>query len=151
ALALIVPKERFDQEMVMTLAAAGRAVETQLRKDFVRDVLNWMVTQEWNRFVDGRKTQGIVSADISDSWRRSRKWKIDVDAESFGSGGRISDEELEARRQANALLLEVARPLMEQVSVKVNESGCVVMLTDADGIVLDLFANLDDEARRAYN
>ena len=50
--------------------------------------------------------------------------------------GRLSDRALKERRQAMDLLIHVAGPPLDQLSALVGLSGCNVLLTDSDGVVL---------------
>lgn len=56
----------------------------------------------------------------------------------------VSGAELTSRRQRHDMLLDVASPLLDQLFQTVSTTGCAVMLTDADGVILDARAQDGD-------
>ena len=58
----------------------------------------------------------------------------------------LSGQELTRLREANELLLDVARPLLDQLFQTVGQTGCAVMLSDARGIVMEARATEGDRA-----
>lgn len=73
---------------------------------------------------------------LAASWRRSML-KHGLDPSDRRCPERLSGAELAERRQAMAPFLHVATPQLDQLFGLVGLSGCNVMLTDAQGIVLD--------------
>ncbi|SCY28432.1 GAF domain-containing protein [Paracoccus tibetensis] len=73
---------------------------------------------------------------LAASWRRSML-KHGLDPSDRSRPGRLSDPELAERADAMASFLNVAAPQLDQLYGLVGLSGCNVMLTDAQGIVLD--------------
>lgn len=73
---------------------------------------------------------------LAASWRRSML-KHGLDPSDRRCPERLSSAELAERRQAMAPFLHVATPQLDQLYGLVGLSGCNVMLTDAQGIVLD--------------
>jgi transcriptional regulator of acetoin/glycerol metabolism len=73
---------------------------------------------------------------LAASWRRSML-KHGLDPSDRRRPDRLSDPELAERAAAMASFLNVAAPQLDQLYGLVGLSGCNVMLTDAQGIVLD--------------
>lgn len=73
---------------------------------------------------------------LAASWRRSML-KHGLDPADRRRPDRLTARELESRRQAMDCFLRVAAPQLDQLFGLVGLSGCNVLLTDADGVVLD--------------
>ncbi|MFD1883253.1 GAF domain-containing protein [Paracoccus pacificus] len=72
---------------------------------------------------------------VVSSWRRSLM-KYGLDPAETRPPERLSEAELTARRQAHALLLDIAAPPLDQLFELVGLTGCNVLLTDAEGMVI---------------
>ncbi len=77
---------------------------------------------------------------LAASWRRSLL-KHGLDPSDRRRPERLTFEELSRRRQAMEQFLRVAGPQLDQLFSLVGLSGCNVLLTDADGVVLDQRVN----------
>ncbi len=86
-----------------------------------------------------RAGQSLVAA----SWCRSGlKHGLSVDD---ARGPKIvSGSELTLRRQRHGLMLEVARPVLDQLLQTVAATGCAVMLSDNDGVILEVRSQAGD-------
>ncbi len=73
---------------------------------------------------------------LAASWRRSAV-KHGLDPTRAGAPERLDGPAMGVRREALDPLLRVATPRMDQLFGLVGLSGCSVLLTDADGVVLD--------------
>lgn len=73
---------------------------------------------------------------LAASWRRSML-RHGLDPSDRRPPERLSHHDLAARRQAMGHFLHVAAPQLDQLYNLVCLSGCNVLLTDADGVVLD--------------
>lgn len=73
---------------------------------------------------------------LAASWRRSLL-KYGLDPADRKRPQRLSHHELSLRRQAMERFLIVAAPQLDQLHNIVGLSGCNVLLTDCDGVVLD--------------
>ena len=82
---------------------------------------------------------------IAASWCRSGI-RHGLDPSEDGRKHLLSGQELTRLREANGLLLDVARPLLDQLFQTVGQTGCAVMLSDARGIVMESRATDGDRA-----
>ncbi|WP_304617505.1 helix-turn-helix domain-containing protein [Paracoccus sp. (in: a-proteobacteria)] len=73
---------------------------------------------------------------LAASWRRSMM-KHGLDPSDRRRPDRLSDAEIAQRRGQMQVFLDVAAPQLDQLYTLVCLSGCNVLLTDAQGIVLD--------------
>ncbi len=84
--------------------------------------------------------EGIISEDIRpeilSSWHRCERMKVDY---KFGKGTRVSNEQLEESIAKNRELINLTRPIMENVFEVVKETYYSVVLTDEKGIIIDQF------------
>ncbi|MCZ0962035.1 GAF domain-containing protein [Paracoccus benzoatiresistens] len=80
---------------------------------------------------------------LAASWRRSLL-KHGLDPSDARRPERLTLEELSRRRQAMEHFLRVAAPQLDQLFNLVCLSGCNVLLTDADGVVMDQRVNAAD-------
>src|SRR2546423_739901 len=82
---------------------------------------------------------------ILDSWRRCRALHVDPMLR-FAPYVIAHDAQLHERWEANAQLLQAARPVMQHLADLLADSGYVVVLTDAAGCILSLIG--DQHVRR---
>ncbi|WP_170309515.1 helix-turn-helix domain-containing protein [Paracoccus subflavus] len=80
---------------------------------------------------------------LAASWRRSML-KHGLDPADGRRPDRLTGDELACRRQAMERFLRVAAPQLDQLFGLVGLSGCNVLLTDAEGVVLDQRVNEAD-------
>jgi transcriptional regulator of acetoin/glycerol metabolism len=76
---------------------------------------------------------------LAASWRRSLDHH-GLDPAQSDRVQRIGDDALARRRDQHEAMLRVAAPRIDALYQLVGQSGCGVLLTDADGVVLDLRA-----------
>ncbi len=80
---------------------------------------------------------------VAASWCRSGlKHGLDVNADRAPE--LVSGCDLTQRRQRHELMLEVARPLLDQLFQTVAATGCAVMLSDNDGVILEARSRAGD-------
>lgn len=86
----------------------------------------------WQKFVDtGEITDNSVPAHIAASWKDSRRLKVDHRLPS--STHLLSADELDARRKANADLIDIAYPIAESIYESLEQTRYLVVLYDPDG------------------
>lgn len=73
---------------------------------------------------------------VAASWCRSGL-KHGLDAGADSPPELVPGSDLTQRRQRHQLMLDVARPLLDQLFQTVSATGCAVMLSDNDGVVLE--------------
>lgn len=94
-----------------------------------------LVKEAWFDFVEKSIIRkDVVRPEILKSWQRSRNINP-YDKKKK----QLSVKELEAKKSINSELLSIARPIMQELSVMVENS--IVCLTDYEGIVLDVVGN----------
>ncbi|MCV0428923.1 MAG: GAF domain-containing protein [Roseibium sp.] len=81
---------------------------------------------------------------IAASWRRS------LDKHGLDPGGQAAPEQMEDGQLRERLdeigsFLQIAAPKLDQLFGLVGQSGCTVLLTDADGVILDQRCSAADE------
>ncbi|WP_282603822.1 GAF domain-containing protein [Paracoccus sp. PARArs4] len=86
--------------------------------------------------VAARSRSNSATSALAASWRRSLL-KHGLDPADRRAPERLTEAALADRRRAMAGFLDVASPQLDQLYNLVGLSGCNVMLTDAQGIVLD--------------
>tara|TARA_A100001391_G_scaffold78331_1_gene50575 strand:+ start:34361 stop:35308 length:948 start_codon:yes stop_codon:yes gene_type:complete len=82
---------------------------------------------------------------VAASWCRSGL-KHGLDAGAEREPELVSGAELTQRLERHGLLLEVARPLLDQLYQTVAATGCAVMLSDSDGVILESRSQTGDRA-----
>ena len=88
-----------------------------------------------------RAGQSLIAA----SWCRSGL-KHGLDAGEDRGPALVSGRELAERRERHGLMLDVARPLLDQLYRTVAATGCAVMLSDSDGVILEARSQDGDRA-----
>ena len=80
-----------------------------------------------------------AKSSLAASWRRSLAHH-GLDPAQRDGVRRIDGKALVERRERNAAMVRVATPKLDSLYQLVGSSGCGVLLTDADGVILDLRA-----------
>ncbi len=91
-------------------------------------------------YVAQKSQSNSATSALAASWRRSLL-KHGLDPSDARRPERLTLEELSQRRQAMDPFLRVAGPQLDQLFNLVGLSGCNVLLTDANGVVLDQRVN----------
>lgn len=94
-------------------------------------------------YVAQKSQSNSATSALAASWRRSLL-KHGLDPSDVRRPERLTFDELSRRRQAMEHFLRVAAPQLDQLFTLVCLSGCNVLLTDADGVVLDQRVNAAD-------
>ncbi|RLB05188.1 MAG: sigma-54-dependent Fis family transcriptional regulator, partial [Deltaproteobacteria bacterium] len=84
----------------------------------------------------GLSPRYAVRPEILASWQRCKAMGLDP----FVLAGQriLIEKEFEERIQANARLIEAARPIMQLVEISVRGTGFITTLTDSEGYVLEV-------------
>ena len=80
---------------------------------------------------------GSVGSRLTASWRRSLR-KHGLDPTVARAPNRYDEAEVRHRRERLGGFLDLATPRLDQLFQMVGQAGCCVLLTDRDGVVLDL-------------
>ncbi len=87
-----------------------------------------------------------ASSALAASWRRSLHYYC-LDPETQAPPGRVDETELRAARERLGRLAEIAAPTIERLLRAVGRSGCSVLLTDSEGLIVERRGMAgDDEA-----
>ena len=105
----------------------------------------------WQRFTSaGEVDYEIVRDEVARSWRRCREAGLDPRAPK--APVRLNASELDAVVDANRAYIAAALPFMTFPESAVRGTGFILVLTDAAGIVLEVFGDVDViERARANN
>lgn len=87
-------------------------------------------------YVASQSQSNSATSALAASWRRSLL-KHGLDPSDIRRPERLPLEELSRRRQAMDQFLRLASPQLDQLFNLVGLSGCNVLLTDAEGVVMD--------------
>lgn len=88
------------------------------------------------RIFEAIEASGAARSRLAQSWRRSVE-AHGLDPGELRAPDRLGAAALAHRRAARAQFLQAAAPRLDKLFQLVGLSGCAVLLTDADGIVLD--------------
>ena len=92
------------------------------------------IYREWEHFQNGQEVDGSVIAPyILRAWQRCRLLHVDPDEPSRR---RLEARELERVLQKNALIIHIARGIMERLYSPISSSGSIISIVDADGVIL---------------
>ena len=100
--------------------------------------------KRWQLYMDTGELSRKIRPEIVESWYRCEAMKVD---HLGGRGTKVSDEESEKSIDRKRELIEVARPIMENVFEMVKNTSYSVVLTDEKGIIIDLIINKDLEEK----
>jgi len=96
----------------------------------------------WKRFVDsGELIDGAVPSPIAESWRKCAQTGVNP----ADGKGRIVLEEAALKRllDKNRVVINIAKPFMQNLYQFFHSSGFIIVLTDANGIILESFGDSD--------
>ncbi|MDR3589236.1 MAG: sigma-54-dependent Fis family transcriptional regulator [Negativicutes bacterium] len=96
----------------------------------------------WKTFVNsGELKQGIVSSPIAESWKKCSDTRLNP----TDGRGRVVLEQHELRQllEKNEVIIQAAKPFMQNLYQFFRASSFVVVLTDVQGYILELFGDSD--------
>ncbi|MDQ0509634.1 sigma-54-dependent Fis family transcriptional regulator [Ancylobacter amanitiformis] len=98
-------------------------------------------------FDHGRPPQSLIAEPILRSWRRCADRGLDN--HSLPSLVPLTDGELREASERNERLRRLSRPEIESLYAEAMQTGCVVILTDPNGLILDSRGNAGFASRAA--
>ncbi|NTW72161.1 MAG: sigma 54-interacting transcriptional regulator [Eubacteriaceae bacterium] len=96
--------------------------------------------QNWAQYMENGKVSPEIRPEIVESWSRCDTMKVDIGS---GKGSVASNDELQKRLEGKKELLSIARPVMEDIFEIIKKTSYSVVLTDEDGVLLDIIINQD--------
>jgi len=100
------------------------------------------VNAAWQHFVDtGYVDESVVRPEVVQSWRRCRGMGIDSRAPKLPV--MLDARKLADVREENRSLIETAQWFMDFLKVAVQGTGFILVLTERNGVVLDVFGDSD--------
>lgn len=95
---------------------------------------------EWKKLITTKKfNSSIIHPQISESWLRC--FQQGVNPYSNGKHRALDKAMLHKKREENKVLIQIAKPFMENLHKFVKGSGFVVVLTDEEGSILEMFGD----------
>lgn len=97
--------------------------------------------EDWERFTGGEASFRPKTVDqaVLSSWERCRTYGIDPETVGFNF---VSPDELQARRKANAKLVDAAVPYVENLHQIIRGSGAIITLSDAQNVIVHVVSDL---------
>jgi transcriptional regulator of acetoin/glycerol metabolism len=92
------------------------------------------IRRAWERFMEHGRTDATVRDAVLASWTRSLNHHVAADRDGTTT---MSEGELHRRRHAGRRLLEAAQPALRQAEGLLGGSPSMLIVTDADGAVLE--------------
>jgi len=100
------------------------------------------ITQAWQRFVAGGDFDLTdLRPEVAASWRRCREWGVDPWQQ--GSRLQLNETELADLRRRNHNLLQISQPIMENLNQFVSGTGFLVILADAQGVIMEMIGDAE--------
>ena len=93
-------------------------------------------------FDQGMIPEGLVAQQIARSWERCRRFGLN-EKTPFPIVDGLDRFALKTEQDRNRTLLQQGRAIMEQVYEQIRESGSMVILADANGLLLDTVGDPD--------
>lgn len=99
------------------------------------------VMKAWERFLSGEQlVPSALSTGLLDSWQRSLS--SGVSPERREAPLAVRGSQLQRLRERHQDLLEASQDLFSSISQVLSEAGSIMLLTDADGVVLEAAGNM---------
>lgn len=100
---------------------------------------NKLVAEKWGQFIEDEEVDSEnIREVIYESWQRCKKYKVDP---LRGEGIKKDKIFLENLRKKNENLIKIAEPFMKELANIVKNSNFAVVLTDSDGMILEVEGN----------
>lgn len=93
-------------------------------------------------FAQGDRPEGLVEPVILRSWERCRRFGLNENSEVLNADS-LDRFALRTEQNRHRQLLNHGRPIMEHVFEQIRESGSMVILADANGLLLDTVGDPD--------
>ena len=93
-------------------------------------------------FEQGELPDGLVDPLILRSWERCRQFGL-ADSGACLEGNAMDRMALKTEQHRNQYLLQQGRPIMEHVFDQIRDSGSMVILADASGLLLETVGDPD--------
>lgn len=105
------------------------------------------IKNAWRAFVNQNEIDYHINATIAESWMRCKELKVD---HMNGHGECVNEEKLAQIMEYNKELLEVARPIMQNLHSIVLGTEFVLVLTDRHGYIMETIGeeNIKKEASK---
>ncbi|MGE5469252.1 MAG: sigma-54-dependent Fis family transcriptional regulator [Bacteroidota bacterium] len=101
------------------------------------------VAQARQLFFDrGNRPEGLIDTVVIRSWERCHRFGLTEDAPLIGSDS-LDRVALKSEQDRNRMLLSHGRPIMEHVFDQIRESGSMVILANANGLLLETVGDPD--------
>ena len=97
-------------------------------------------------FEQGALPDGLIDPLIARSWERCRRFGLETDGVLHGNDP-MDRLALKTEQERNRCLLRQGRPIMEHVFEQIRESGSMVILADANGLLLETVGDPDFVSR----
>lgn len=104
----------------------------------------------WKEFVkSGRFDRDVLSPEVAASWLRCAAMKLDPNAPRVPV--KLTEQELSHIRTENQLFIDTALPFMAFLESAVRGTGFILVLTEANGVVLEAFGDEEVMERAREN
>lgn len=97
------------------------------------------IQEAWKHFTETGDVDRRVRSVISQSWVRCAKNHLDPKNQT--SVPILNQKELNKRLELNKKLLNVSRPIMQELDELVEGTGYITLLTDKDGVILEVMCD----------
>ena len=94
----------------------------------------------WKDYMEDNIADRDLRPEILMSWKRCEALNVDI---YDGIGNVVSKDDLKRRLDEKKELLDIARPVMEDIYEMVKDTSYSVVLTDEDGVLIDIIVNKD--------
>ncbi|MGI6393851.1 MAG: sigma-54-dependent Fis family transcriptional regulator [bacterium] len=102
------------------------------------------ILREWEKFGDFKPTDSeIIRPYLLSSWERSREYGVKRNLKTYPA---VSSGELINKIFENRKMLQIAVPYMKKIVEFINDPESMILITDKNGIVLELFGS--DEIKK---
>jgi len=97
-----------------------------------------LIKASYNNFINNNIIDSTVRKEISESWIRCKDLNIDP---LSGKGQKLPTIDIDEKLKQNSELINVAKPIMENMYKVVAGSSFSILLTDKDGFILDVIGD----------
>jgi transcriptional regulator of acetoin/glycerol metabolism len=104
------------------------------------------IKERWEKYMYLGEVSRDIKPEVLDSWHRCEAMNVDY---TLGKGTRVSNLYLQESLRRRKELISVSRPILENVFHMVKNTGYSLILTDENGVIIDLIIN--DDIKNIHN
>ena len=103
------------------------------------DLIISEITTDWSDYIERGLEPKKINTMIFNSWKRCKDYGVDPYG---GCGAKVNEAILAESMEKNKDLIEISKPIMDNLHSIVQGTGFLLVLTDCTGLILHLIGEI---------